>query len=101
MRLSLLVDVTSHALVSLAPLHGPGAQGMFVGFSVLSSMAAGVLPTAQSLALGLVKAHDAHDGHDGTGRLFGAIGALQAASSMILGVRTVSSPLDCLAFADV
>ena len=92
-RYSLLIDLLSHSMVSLSPTsHTVAAQASFVGFTALSSVASGLVPSAQSLALCIIqsdqlsKGANAHDTVGGTGHLFGAFSLVQAIGQMILGV---------------
>ncbi|OBZ72590.1 putative membrane protein C14C4.07 [Grifola frondosa] len=78
-RASFIVDLLSHTLVSLSP--ADASQTLFVGFTVLSSFGAGIVPAANSLALCVMQSH----GDGGIGKLFGAFAVLQAVGQMILG----------------
>lgn len=107
-RLSFVLDLLSHGLVSISSTASSGsAQAAFVAFTMLSSFASGVVPTVQSLALCYMQV-DALEtqseniargqsttnvAHANTGSLFGALSVLQATGQMILGVSF--SPLLC------
>lgn len=80
---SLIIDLLSHTLVSLAPQGAPAP--FFVGFTVLSSFGAGLIPAVQSLGLCIMQSR----GEDDTGKLFAAFAVLQSMGQMILGVSTV------------
>ncbi|CAL1715812.1 unnamed protein product [Somion occarium] len=92
-RISLFLDFLSHALVSIAP--PDVSEGPFVGFTVLSSFGAGLIPATNSFALCVMQMQAAADvgvGNGvippvdgGAGRLFGALAVLQAVGQMILG----------------
>lgn len=100
-RLSFGFDLLSHGLVSFSSTAETGAaQAAFVGFTMLSSFASGIMPAMQSLALCVMQT-DAADAesqsaaagevtapaaHANTGSLFGALAVLQAVGQMILGV---------------
>ncbi len=92
LRLSLIIDLCSHALVSVLP--PTASQGLFVGFTSLSSIGAGVVPTLNSFALCVMQMrsfepNNVDDG--GEGRLFGALAIVQAVGQQILGVRILAS----------
>lgn len=56
-RGSYMIDILSHTLVALSSTAGTSAaQAAFVGFTVLSSFGAGVVPAVQSLALCVIQA---------------------------------------------
>lgn len=111
-RLSLLMDVLANIVITLLPspgyqthvlVNGPSSEQtrrsevMFVLASSLNSLASGVVPAVQSLALCIMQARvlvtggpeDAGD--NSTGKLFGALAVLQATGQMILGVRSSSN----------
>ncbi|KAI5118105.1 hypothetical protein M0805_005212 [Coniferiporia weirii] len=98
--LSYALDLISHTLVSFSSTAPTSAaQAAFVGFTMLSSVASGVVPSMQSLALCMMQANAAEDERlatesggttkvpdaVATGSLFGALAVLQAAGQMILG----------------
>ncbi|KAH7106522.1 MFS general substrate transporter [Auriculariales sp. MPI-PUGE-AT-0066] len=78
-KLSLVFDMASHLMVTF--LH-PNNGLMFTAITIPSSMAAGMLPAVQSLALCILRA----SGETAEiGKLFGAISVLQATASTIVG----------------
>jgi len=91
LRLSFLIDIISHTLVAIAP--PTASEGLFAGFTVLSSFGAGVIPAVNSLALCILQMHAstqaAHgiavNDDGGAGRVFGALATLQSVGQMILG----------------
>ena len=97
-RLSFMIDIFSHSLVSLSSTDPTGAaQAAFVGFTMLSSLGSGVVPSMQSLALCILQGDELErEGTDAaqgaqsmatsTGALFGALSVLQAIGQMIVGV---------------
>lgn len=99
-RLSYAIDLLSHTLVSFSSTAPTSAaQAAFVGFTVLSSLGAGVVPSMQSLALCTMQTEAAEDERLGLkkpgeqaaiGSLFGALAVLQATGQMILGVSYAS-----------
>lgn len=99
-RLSYAIDLLSHTLVSLSSTAPTSAaQAAFVGFTVLSSLGAGVVPSMQSLALCTMQTEAAEDERLGLkkpgeqeaiGSLFGALSVLMATGQMILGVSGAS-----------
>ena len=111
-RLSFMIDVLSHSLVSLSSTDPTtAAQTAFVGFTMLSSLGSGVVPSMQSLALCILQGEELErlerEGGDAngvqttpvrssmatsTGALFGALAILQAIGQMIIGVSTTPSP---------
>ncbi|KAG6902244.1 hypothetical protein C0995_002616 [Termitomyces sp. Mi166 len=74
-HVSLLIEVVSYTLMALAP-----TALAFTGFSITASMGAGLSPALQSVALALYRRR----GGTESGRLFGALGVLQALSSQII-----------------
>lgn len=106
-RLSLVLDILSHTLVSL-PISDSSLR--FAGLTVISCFASGMHPAAQSLAVCIMQRQALRgvgeegddDGHEsgqggqrttkkkveGMGPLFGGVAALQAMGQMILGVRS-------------
>jgi len=94
------LDLLSHTLVSFSSTAKTlSAQSAFVGFTMLSSFACGIVPSMQSLALCIIQA-DAAEAEDeiaatgavakprvmhAAGSLFGALAVLQATGQMILG----------------
>lgn len=95
-RLSYLIDIASHTLVSLSSTaHTTAAQAAFAGFTLLSSFGSGVVPSVQSLALCILQADAAEEGKVAeTGPLFGAFAVLQATGQMILGVSQLSDEFE-------
>lgn len=88
-KMSLLLDLTSHILVFV---FAPPSVVIFTAVTSLSSMGAGLLPAAHSLALCIMQARgDVAD----VGRLFGALSVLQAVGSTILGVSARLSYFIC------
>ncbi|EIM91192.1 uncharacterized protein STEHIDRAFT_50128, partial [Stereum hirsutum FP-91666 SS1] len=103
-RLSLVLDILSHTLVSL-PISDSSLR--FAGLTVISCFASGMHPAAQSLAVCIMQRQALRgvgeegddDGHEsgqggqrttkkkveGMGPLFGGVAALQAMGQMILG----------------
>ncbi|KAL6307471.1 MFS general substrate transporter [Sparassis latifolia] len=79
LRLSLVVDLLSHTLVTLSPENTSAA--MFTAYTSLSSFGAGVDPAMQSLALCIMQAN----GEDNRGKLFGAFAMLRTVGQMIIG----------------
>jgi hypothetical protein len=105
-RLSFMIDIFSHSLVSLSSTDPNGAaQAAFVGFTLLSSLGSGVVPSMQSLALCILQGDELErEGTDGaqaqslttsTGALFGALSVLQAVGQMIIGVSFLPSFTIC------
>ncbi|KAI0059215.1 MFS general substrate transporter [Artomyces pyxidatus] len=78
-RVSLLMDIASHTLVSL-PL--PASTMSFTAMTTLSSLASGALPATHSLAVCLLQRNGQTEG---LGALFGALSVLLALGQMILG----------------
>lgn len=92
-KYSLIIDLLSHTLVSLSPTtQTVPSQVAFVGFTALSSVASGLVPSVQSLALCIMQSDELSKEEDsqvslgGTGSLFGAFSVMQATGQMILGV---------------
>jgi len=92
--MSYIVDFFSHALVSLSSTAPTtAAQLSFAGFTMLSSVGSGVVPSLQSLALCIMQADLAEESGEnvnaqpvgGAGSLFGAFAVLQATGQMIIG----------------
>ncbi|KAA1467439.1 hypothetical protein DENSPDRAFT_832491 [Dentipellis sp. KUC8613] len=80
-RTSLLLDITSHSLVTI--LGARSSSITFSGLTMLSSFASGVHPAAQSLAICIMQRNGLSGA--GLGPLFGALSVLQAVGQMILG----------------
>ena len=85
LRASLVVDIISHALVSLSPEGTSSA--LFTMYTSLASVGAGVDPAMQSLALCIMQAN----GEDNRGKLFGAFAMLRTVGQLIVAVRLISS----------
>lgn len=77
-KLSLGLDFMSHLLIAVL---APKNQYVFTGLTALSSMGAGLLPAAHSLALCILNASG--ESAD-VGKLFGALAVLQATGSSTL-----------------
>ncbi|KAI0030125.1 major facilitator superfamily domain-containing protein [Vararia minispora EC-137] len=80
-RTAVFLDILSHGLVLLPITNGPIT---FCAFTGLSSIAAAVVPTAQSVALSLFN-RNPRNVETGVGALFGAMSAIQAIGQMIIG----------------
>lgn len=78
-KFSLGLDLLSHVLVAAI---APANSILFTAFTALSSMGAGLLPAAHSLALCILNASGEPSD---VGKLFGALSVLQAVASTILG----------------
>ena len=101
-RLSILIDFCSQALVSISPTDGPTSA--FVAFTSLSSFGAGLTPAVNSFALCVLQMQAAVTSSTtgnaipsvDAGKLFGALAVLQAIAQMVLGVR----PTMCIMFSE-
>jgi hypothetical protein len=111
-RLSLLIDIVAHSLVTIIPspsivslakphpcceLSSAESEASFIVASALTSFGAGLTPSIHSLALSLTKLR-ALDGKnsgvevkesDSAGELFGALASLQAVGQTILAVSVL------------
>ncbi|KAI0346310.1 MFS general substrate transporter [Trametopsis cervina] len=89
LRCSFFIDFLSHTLVALSP--PDASQALFVAFTGLNSLGAGVQPAVSSVALCIIRmqqqASGQSNGEDdgGAGTLFGAFASLQSVGQMILG----------------
>lgn len=96
-RISIIIDIISHYAVVLLPspeIVTATSQLQFVGATSLNSLASGVVPAMQSLALcitqsrSLANANSSNPKPDqdiGVGQLLGAMAVLQAIGQAILG----------------
>ncbi|EIN14738.1 MFS general substrate transporter [Punctularia strigosozonata HHB-11173 SS5] len=88
-RVSLVIDILSNALVALVP----STPALFTFLSVLSGFGSGVVPALQSLALCIVQRSETFAAADsktvspgaGKGQLFGAMASVQAIGQQIIG----------------
>lgn len=92
-KASLVLDIMSHVLVTVAT---DTSEGLFVGFMILSSFGAGMVPAMQSVAMCMLHLADgpseeqtAKNGGAEVGKLFGAFAVLEPAGIMIIGVRAL------------
>ncbi|KAJ3476132.1 hypothetical protein NLI96_g11375 [Meripilus lineatus] len=87
LRISLIIDVISHTLVSI--LSPAASQAFFVGYTSLSSLGAGAVPAVNSFALCAMqmRSHGANHSDDdgGAGGIFGALALVQSVGQQILG----------------
>ncbi|KAF8520258.1 MFS general substrate transporter [Hysterangium stoloniferum] len=82
---SILLDITSHTLVTLA---ASSSVTLFVGFSLITSIGTGLVPALHSVAMCTLNLRENSQGGKGgkdVGKLFGALSILQAVGSTILG----------------
>ena len=90
-KVAAALDLLSHLLVVLA---ASSSEGLFVVFSMISSLGSGMQPAVQSVALCTLHLREITQGQEARnkggkeiGKLFGAFSILQAVGSTILSVR--------------
>ncbi|KAJ7244045.1 major facilitator superfamily domain-containing protein [Mycena rebaudengoi] len=78
-RLSLLIDVVSYIFLPFSP-----SGIIFTSFMAFGSLGSGFVPAVRSIALDIVTRRNGGDGVE-SGKLFGALGVVQAACAEVLG----------------